>query len=122
MQKLPEWLNPACWLPMTESDKKAEIHAAILSENPGERELALMLSPAAEAFLELMADWNVAHDVLRELLPEEEAKLVSEDLSLETIDGWSVLRLGIKRKESAIENGGEDREVEGPAETSAIQQ
>ncbi len=40
---------------MTKSDNAAAIRAAILSENPTERELALMLSPAASEFLELMA-------------------------------------------------------------------
>jgi 2-iminoacetate synthase len=40
---------------MTGSENKTAIHAAILSESPSERELALMLSPAAGEFLELMA-------------------------------------------------------------------
>ncbi len=54
-QNLPQWLSPDRWLPLTESDSKAAIRSAILSENPTERELALMLSPAAAEFLELMA-------------------------------------------------------------------
>ncbi|VGO15798.1 2-iminoacetate synthase [Pontiella desulfatans] len=53
--KLPEWLDPARWLPLAASDNKATIRSAILSGNPTERELALMLSPAASEFLELMA-------------------------------------------------------------------
>lgn len=53
--KLPDWLNPEAWLPNTKSTDRRTIQAAILSENPGERELALMLSPAADEFLELMA-------------------------------------------------------------------
>ncbi|HSR88038.1 MAG TPA: radical SAM protein, partial [Pontiella sp.] len=52
---LPTWLEPARWLPFTESADRQAIQAAILSENPGERELALMLAPAAGEFLELMA-------------------------------------------------------------------
>ena len=52
---LPDWLDPAPWFPNTESTDKRAIQSAILSENPGERELALMLSPAAGEFLELMA-------------------------------------------------------------------
>jgi 2-iminoacetate synthase len=52
---LPEWLSPNKWIPFTESADKRTIQAAILSENPTERELALMLSPAAGEFLELMA-------------------------------------------------------------------
>jgi 2-iminoacetate synthase len=52
---LPEWLDPDRWLPMTGSANKDAIRSAILSDNPTERELALMLSPAAADFLELMA-------------------------------------------------------------------
>ncbi|VGO21766.1 2-iminoacetate synthase ThiH [Pontiella sulfatireligans] len=52
---LPNWLDPEQWLPNTESTDKNAIRSAILSENPTERELALMLSPAAGEFLELMA-------------------------------------------------------------------
>ncbi len=52
---LPTWLDPTPWLPYTESADQRAIESAILSENPTERELALMLSPAANEFLELMA-------------------------------------------------------------------
>jgi 2-iminoacetate synthase len=48
-------LNPADWLPHTHSLDKRAIQAAIMSNSPTERELALMLSPAAGDFLELMA-------------------------------------------------------------------
>ena len=73
-------------------------------------ELWLKTRPLEAAFLELMADWNIAHDVLRELLPEDEAQLVSEDLTLETVEGWSVLRLGIKKKSEREINGQETDE------------
>ncbi len=55
MKELPEWLDPTPWFPNTESTDKRAIQSAILSENPTERELAMMLSPAAGEFLELMA-------------------------------------------------------------------
>ena len=54
-KELPEWIDPKQWLSMTGSTDKHAIQSAILSENPTERELALMLSPAAGEFLELMA-------------------------------------------------------------------
>ena len=54
-KELPPWLEPAAWMPHSESSDKRAIQSAILSENPSERELALMLSPAAGEFLELMA-------------------------------------------------------------------
>lgn len=52
---LPEWLDPTRWLSYTGSSDKRAIQAAIMSSNPTERELALMLSPEAGEFLELMA-------------------------------------------------------------------
>ncbi len=52
---LPDWLDPERWIALSQCVDKAAIHAAILSENPAERELALMLSPGAGEFLELMA-------------------------------------------------------------------
>ena len=52
---LPDWLDPSPWLPNTGSTDKRAIQSAILSDNPTERELALMLSPTAGEFLELMA-------------------------------------------------------------------
>jgi 2-iminoacetate synthase len=52
---LPDWLNPLPWLSLTEATDKRAIQAAILSDAPTERELALMLSPAAGEFIELMA-------------------------------------------------------------------
>ena len=55
IEKLPDWLNPEPWLPLTGSSDARAIQSAILAENPGEREMALMLSPAAGEFIELMA-------------------------------------------------------------------
>lgn len=52
---LPEWLDPDPWVSDAESTDAHAIRAAIVSENPTEHELALMLSPAAGEFLELMA-------------------------------------------------------------------
>jgi 2-iminoacetate synthase len=52
---LPEWIDPRPWLPLTRSTDRRAVEAAIYSEEPGERELALMLSPAADEFLEVMA-------------------------------------------------------------------
>ena len=54
-KQIPEWLNPDPWLGFTNNNDPQAIKRAILSENPTERELALMLSPAAGKFLELMA-------------------------------------------------------------------
>jgi 2-iminoacetate synthase len=54
-RQLPSWLDPKPWRSLAESTDRRAIQSAILSENPSERELALMLSPAAGEFLELMA-------------------------------------------------------------------
>lgn len=50
----PAWLDIDGWLPET-PPTAAQIRAAIAADNPGGRELALMLAPAADAFLEPMA-------------------------------------------------------------------
>ena len=53
--KLPIWLNPDPWLKYSQSTDLTEIKKAILSDHPGEKELALMLSPNVMPLLELMA-------------------------------------------------------------------
>ncbi len=52
---IPERFDPAPWLPMAGSTDLRAIERAIHAENPAERELALMLSPAAAGLLEPMA-------------------------------------------------------------------
>ena len=54
-KKLPEWLNPEPWLPLTAEADDAAIERAIYCDAPGERELAVLLSPQAAAYLEPMA-------------------------------------------------------------------
>jgi 2-iminoacetate synthase len=53
--QLPGWIDPGPWLPLTRTADRRAIEAAIYSDAPAERELALMLSPAADEFLEIMA-------------------------------------------------------------------
>lgn len=62
-------------------------------------ELWLKTRPLEAAFLELLVEWNVAHDLLKEYLDEEDAKLIAEDLSVETVNGWTVLRIGVEKQE-----------------------
>ena len=63
-------------------------------------EVWLKTRPLEAMFLETLAEWNVAHDVLREFLPDEEAKTIADDLAVETVNGWSILRIGIAEKEN----------------------
>ncbi|MCF7848275.1 MAG: 2-iminoacetate synthase ThiH [Kiritimatiellales bacterium] len=53
--KLPDWLNPEPWLRFAREADAQSIQQAVFSEEPGERELALLLSPQAGEQLELMA-------------------------------------------------------------------
>ena len=55
MNTLPNWLNPTPWLSHLAETDLGVIKAAIYAEEPSERELALMLSPAAAPLLEEMA-------------------------------------------------------------------
>lgn len=52
---LPNWLDPQPWLAHSQSTDLRTIENAIHSDHPTERELALMLSPAARPLLEPMA-------------------------------------------------------------------
>ncbi|NLF15845.1 MAG: 2-iminoacetate synthase ThiH [Lentisphaerae bacterium] len=52
---LPAWLDPTPWLAVAATARPADVEAALACENPGARELAAMLSPAGEAYLEAMA-------------------------------------------------------------------
>ena len=57
-------------------------------------ELWIRTRPVEAMFIEMLDDWNVAHDLLKEYLPEDEAKAVAEDLSVKTRNGWTVIQLG----------------------------
>jgi 2-iminoacetate synthase len=52
---IPEWLDPAPWLETGHGATVADVRAALASAIPGEGDLAALISPAAEAFLEPMA-------------------------------------------------------------------
>ena len=53
---LKAWLDPATWMPFTREADPAAAEAALSSETPHERELAVLLSPAASPLLEAMAE------------------------------------------------------------------
>ena len=55
IDSLPNWLDPTPWMEQSQSTDLHAIKNAIYSDNPGERELALMLSPTARPLLETMA-------------------------------------------------------------------
>ncbi len=55
INSLPNWLDPTPWIEHSQSTDLQAIKNAIYSDHPGERELALMLSPAARPLLETMA-------------------------------------------------------------------
>jgi 2-iminoacetate synthase len=53
-RRLPAWLDPSPWLEGRESTA-ADVERALRCDDPGPRELAAMLSPAANPFIEVMA-------------------------------------------------------------------
>lgn len=64
---------------------------------PALAELWIRTTPAEAAFIALVADWDVAYDLLRENIEDEElAKQLAEDVDLVSLDGWTVIRIGIK--------------------------
>ena len=52
---LPDWLDPKPWLKFATTDDSTAVRQAIHTSQPGPRELALLLSPKADALLEPMA-------------------------------------------------------------------
>ena len=52
--RLPEWLDPSPWLD-GKGATAADVERALRCDEPGPRELAALLSPAARPFLEVMA-------------------------------------------------------------------
>jgi hypothetical protein len=61
-------------------------------------EVWLKTRPLEAAFIKMLADAEVGHDLLREFLPEDEAKAVAEDVNVKTINGWTVIRIGLIQK------------------------
>ncbi|MFA4945268.1 MAG: 2-iminoacetate synthase ThiH [Lentisphaeria bacterium] len=55
MTRLPEWLDPTPWLELAHTATPAQVRQALAGAEPGERELAALLSPAADAHLEELA-------------------------------------------------------------------
>lgn len=55
MKETPNWLTAKPWLKYTQSNNLSMIENAIYNEQPDERDLALMLSPYAQKFIEPMA-------------------------------------------------------------------
>ena len=53
---LPNWLDPSPWLAQAHTATAAQVRSALEAEEPGEADLAALLSPAAEEFLEPMAE------------------------------------------------------------------
>jgi 2-iminoacetate synthase len=54
-QALPEWLDPTPWLASAHQGSAEAVAAALACADPGEKELAALLSPQAEPFLEALA-------------------------------------------------------------------
>lgn len=53
--QLPEWLDPSPWLELARGADAGAVERALVAEDPGTRELAALLSPAAAEKLEPMA-------------------------------------------------------------------
>jgi len=53
--KIPKWLNPAPWVKKSRRATSEDVIAALACDSPGLNELAALLSPAASALLEPLA-------------------------------------------------------------------
>jgi 2-iminoacetate synthase len=55
MSSLPEWLDPSPWVDRAKNADAASVRNAIYCDSPGIREFSLLLSDAADGYLEEMA-------------------------------------------------------------------
>jgi 2-iminoacetate synthase len=53
--RIPDWIDPSEWLPLSASNDQDEAAAAVHTDQPGIREFARMISPGADVHLEAMA-------------------------------------------------------------------
>ena len=68
-------------------------------KNPPEAlmELWMRLTPGQAAMLQMIGDLDLAYDLLREELPEEEANSLYADVKLERQGEWSVIKVGLAK-------------------------
>lgn len=60
LRKIPDWLDPKPWVEKSRQTSKEDVGKALAADSPGLDELAALLSPAASAFIEPMAQKALA--------------------------------------------------------------
>ena len=71
-------------------------HELLGDQPPALAEIWLKTTPGQAAMLQLVADWDLAYDVLRDKVDPAIANLLVGEVKLVNITGWSVLRVGIE--------------------------
>ena len=61
----------------------------------------MRLTPGQAAMLQLIGELDVAYDLLREELPEEEANSLYNDVKLERHGEWSVIKVGLAKPQQS---------------------
>lgn len=76
----------------------AKVPAAFMRRTPEERaslEVWVRTTRVEAALLKVVVEeWDLAHDLLRNLLPEDEANALLEDVRVTSEEGWSVIEVG----------------------------
>ena len=80
MKETPNWLTAKPWLKYTQSNNLSMIENAIYNEQPDERDLALMLSPYAQKFIEPMAQRAKSITLARHALCRSTCCKTAEDM------------------------------------------
>lgn len=57
-------------------------------------EVWIRTRPVEAIMLSMLVDWELAYSLLKEFLPEEEAKEVADQVAVITNGGWSVIQIG----------------------------
>ncbi len=71
-------------------------HELLGDQPPALAEIWLKTTPGQAAMLQLVADWNLAYDVIQDSVDPKIAKLLVDEVKLVNVKGWSVLRIGIE--------------------------
>jgi hypothetical protein len=61
-------------------------------------ELWLRLTPGQALMLEMIGELDIAYDLLRSFLPDEEAVTLAKDVKLERESDWTVVKIGLPKQ------------------------
>ena len=81
----------------TESTQFPAIAQASVENPKPEVEIWIRTRPVEERFIRLLEEWEVAHDLFKTYLPEEQARRIADNLLVVSKEGWTIIRVGVEK-------------------------